>query len=81
MVVPEGDWGVRGNDSLLHSAVENVVRNAIRYTQEGTSVQIELSSEEKAGRREGGAQRERRWAGEFLRCAGETVCQPFYRAG
>lgn len=51
-VVPEGDWGVRGNDSLLHSAVENVVRNAIRYTQEGTSVEIELSSEEKAGRRE-----------------------------
>jgi two-component system sensor histidine kinase CpxA len=44
-VIPEGDWGVRGNDSLLHSAVENVVRNAIRYTQEGTSVEIELTSE------------------------------------
>jgi len=44
-VIPEGDWGVRGNDSLLHSAVENVVRNAIRYTQEGTSVEIELASE------------------------------------
>lgn len=29
-----------------------MVRNAIRYTQEGTSVEIELSSEEKAGRRE-----------------------------
>ena len=42
-VIPEGDWGVRGNDSLLHSAVENVVRNAIRYTQEGSSVEIELS--------------------------------------
>jgi len=48
-VIPEGDWGVRGNDSLLHSAVENVVRNAIRYTQEGTSVQIELGSERRAG--------------------------------
>jgi two-component system sensor histidine kinase CpxA len=46
-VIPEGDWGVRGNDSLLHSAVENVVRNAIRYTQEGTSVEIELMSEKK----------------------------------
>src|SRR3974390_1688263 len=34
-VIPAGDWGVGGNDSLLHSAVENVVRNAIRYTQEG----------------------------------------------
>jgi two-component system sensor histidine kinase CpxA len=45
--IPEGDWGVRGNDSLLHSAVENVVRNAIRYTPEGTSVEIDLSSEDR----------------------------------
>jgi two-component system, OmpR family, sensor histidine kinase CpxA len=43
--IPEGDWEVCGNSSLLHSAVENVVRNAIRYTQEGTSVEIELISE------------------------------------
>jgi len=42
--IPEGDWGIRGNASLLHSAVENVVRNAIRYTQERTSVEIELAS-------------------------------------
>lgn len=48
-VIPEGDWGVRGNDSLLHSAVENVVRNAIRYTAEGSSVEIALTSEERAG--------------------------------
>jgi two-component system sensor histidine kinase CpxA len=45
----EGNWEVRGNASLLHSAVENVVRNGIRYTQEGTSVQIELTSETRAG--------------------------------
>jgi len=38
--IPEGNWAVRGNASLLHSAVENVVRNAIRYTQEGTAVEI-----------------------------------------
>jgi len=44
--IPEGNWGVRGNASLLHSAVENVVRNAIRYTQERTTVEIELVSEE-----------------------------------
>jgi two-component system, OmpR family, sensor histidine kinase CpxA len=48
-VIPEGDWGVRGNDSLLHSAVENVVRNAIRYTAEGSSVKIALTSEAKGG--------------------------------
>ena len=46
--IPEGDWQVRGNASLLHSAIENVVRNAIRYTQEQTSVAIELSSENSA---------------------------------
>ena len=47
-VIPEGDWAVRGNVSLLHSAVENVVRNAIRYTQEQTTVEIEMASEETA---------------------------------
>jgi two-component system sensor histidine kinase CpxA len=47
--IPEGDWQVRGNASLLHSAVENVVRNAIRYTQEGTSVQVEMAREVRAG--------------------------------
>lgn len=41
--IPEGNWEVRGNASLLHSAVENVVRNAIRYTQEGTSVDVGLT--------------------------------------
>lgn len=40
--VPYGDWEVRGNASLLHSAIENVVRNAIRYTREGTTVEIRL---------------------------------------
>src|SRR5579863_3457148 len=48
-VIPEGQWGVRGNASLLHSAIENVVRNAIRYTQERSSVEIELESESRAG--------------------------------
>lgn len=47
--IPEGSWQVRGNASLLHSAVENVVRNAIRYTQEGTSVQIDLKSDTQGG--------------------------------
>jgi len=33
---------VRGNRGLLRSAIENVVRNAIRYTAEGTEVQLRL---------------------------------------
>jgi two-component system sensor histidine kinase CpxA len=36
------DCVVIGSPSLLHSAIENVVRNAVRYTQEGTSVQVRL---------------------------------------
>ena len=32
-----------GSPDLLHSAVENVVRNAVRYTAEGTRVEIDLS--------------------------------------
>lgn len=47
--IPDGDWQVRGNASLLHSAIENVVRNAIRYTQDGTSVEVELSSSARSG--------------------------------
>src|SRR5262252_1646502 len=50
--IPEGNWMVRGNASLLHSAIENVIRNAIRYTHEGSSVQVELTSEDRSGRRE-----------------------------
>jgi two-component system sensor histidine kinase CpxA len=43
--IPEGDWSVQGQPSLLHSAIENVVRNAIRYTREGTAVEIKLKRE------------------------------------
>lgn len=35
---------VRGNEELLYRAIENVVRNAIRYTAGGTEVEIELAS-------------------------------------
>jgi two-component system sensor histidine kinase CpxA len=33
---------IHGSDELLRSAVENVVRNAVRYTPEGTAVEVEL---------------------------------------
>lgn len=41
-----GTWAVRGDASLLHSAVENVIRNAIRYTREGSTVEIRLKRSE-----------------------------------
>ncbi len=37
------DCNLTGNEALLRSAVENVVRNAVRYTAEGTAVEIHLS--------------------------------------
>lgn len=36
------DCVVNGNSRLLQSAIENVVRNAIRYTEPGTDVQVRL---------------------------------------
>jgi two-component system sensor histidine kinase CpxA len=47
--IPAGIWVVRGDPSLLHSAIENVVRNAIRYTREGTTVDIHLEKTGIAG--------------------------------
>jgi two-component system sensor histidine kinase CpxA len=44
--IAEGNWAVRGESSLLHSAIENVVRNAIRYTLEGSTVEIQLRRNE-----------------------------------
>jgi two-component system sensor histidine kinase CpxA len=43
-----GDCLVLGNGELLHSAIENVVRNAMRYTHEGTEVEIRLEQVDEA---------------------------------
>jgi two-component system, OmpR family, sensor histidine kinase CpxA len=40
-----GRYFVQGDAELLHSAVENLVRNAIRYTEPGTSVEVLLEPE------------------------------------
>jgi two-component system sensor histidine kinase CpxA len=40
---------VRGNSDLLRSAVENIVRNAIRYTAPGTTVNVNLQRRNSAG--------------------------------
>ena len=42
------DFTLMGNATLLRSAVENVVRNAIRYTKEGTNVEILLAGDDRA---------------------------------
>ena len=42
------DCIVLGQPALLHSAIENVVRNATRYTREGTQVKVELQKSDQA---------------------------------
>jgi two-component system sensor histidine kinase CpxA len=39
-----GQYFVQGNAELLHSAIENLVRNAIRYTEPSTSVEVLLET-------------------------------------
>ncbi len=38
---------VFGNENLLRSAIENVLRNAVRYTKDETAVEVKLSKENK----------------------------------
>ena len=42
---------IQGSPELLCRAAENVIRNAIAYTAEGTSVEIQLTDEYRAGER------------------------------
>ena len=46
----QGPYFVHGNAELLHSAIENVIRNAIRYTGTDNSVEVELSLDSAAAR-------------------------------
>jgi signal transduction histidine kinase len=48
-VVTCDECSTTGTEELLRSAVENVVRNAVRYTAEGTQVEIALQARNGAG--------------------------------
>ncbi len=76
--IPPGNWTVRGDASLLHSAIENVVRNAIRYTREGTTVEIHLEKTESAGGEEA-VVRVTDCGDGVPADALEKLFQPFYR--
>jgi two-component system, OmpR family, sensor histidine kinase CpxA len=77
--IPAGSWAVRGDVSLLHSAVENVVRNAIRYTGEGTAVEIQLEKTENAAGGEEAVVRVSDCGSGVPPDALEKLFQPFYR--
>jgi signal transduction histidine kinase len=76
--IPDGTWAVRGDASLLHSAIENVVRNAIRYTREGSSVEICLERREQNGTPEA-VVRVADCGNGVPEDALEKLFQPFYR--
>jgi two-component system sensor histidine kinase CpxA len=42
---------VQGNHELIYRAIENIVRNAIRYTLQDTVVELKIRCEERSGRR------------------------------
>ena len=71
------DAAVRGDPELLRSAVENVVRNAVRHTREGTAVEVSL-------RRQGSAAlrlRVRDHGSGVRETALPYIFEPFYRVG
>ena len=69
---------VRGRAELLHRAVENVIRNAVKYTAEGTAVQVELTALASPPRALLGVRDHGPGvAPEEL----ERIFEPFYRAG
>ena len=74
----QGQLFVQGNSELLHSAIENVVRNAIRYTGIGNPVEVSVTTQNTA---------ERSFARIVVRDGGPgvpeaelaNIFQPFYR--
>ena len=77
--IPAGSWAVRGDASLLHSAIENVVRNAIRYTREGTAVEVHLEKAETGAGSAKAVVRVTDCGSGVPNDALEKLFQPFYR--
>ena len=50
-LLEHSDCTVQGNQELIYRAIENIVRNAIRYTRQDTVVELKIRCEERAGLR------------------------------
>jgi len=48
-VLDQCDCKVQGSPELIYRAIENIVRNAVRYTQEHSVVELKISCDERAG--------------------------------
>jgi len=79
-VLESCDAGVRGDRELLRSAVENVVRNAVRHTRDGTAVEVGLRLEPPPA-----PSRVRIWVRDHGAGVPESalpyIFEPFYRVG
>lgn len=73
-IVQSADCQTRGSETLLRSAVENIVRNAVRYTPENTSVEISLEKVEDSA-----LIRVRDYGPGVPEAALPHLFQPFYR--
>lgn len=50
-LLKQSDCTVKGNHELIYRAIENIIRNAIRYTREDTVVELKIRCEDQAGLR------------------------------
>lgn len=69
---------VEGSEELLRRALENVVRNAVRYTAEGSEVEMSLRRQDVSGK-ESALFRIRDHGSGVPESALELLFQPFYR--
>lgn len=76
--VIQNEITILGSPSLLHSAVENVVRNAMRHTREGTEVEISMTVEGHNGKSEAVIRVTDRGPG-VPKEALDKLFRPFYR--
>jgi two-component system, OmpR family, sensor histidine kinase CpxA len=74
----QDEIAVFGSASLLHSAIENVIRNATRHTREGTDVEVQVAQESRDGKPEAVVRVTDRGPG-VPQEALEKLFRPFYR--
>jgi signal transduction histidine kinase len=78
-VVTCADCAVEGSPELLRSAIENVVRNGVRYTAEGREVEISLRVERLGGDTKDAIISVRDYGAGVPEAALADLFRPFYR--
>ena len=74
----EDECTIAGNQELLYRAIENVVRNAIRFTENGSEVEIRLRATTNHGARQAEIEVSDRGPG-IPKSHQDAIFRPFYR--